>query len=55
MAADSAADRISRMEKHVKADSDINQEFYTSRIEKLKRLTKAGRKLLPALAGLLKI
>ena len=33
----------------------MNQEFYTTRIEKLKRLTKAGRRLLPALAGLLKI
>jgi DNA-binding transcriptional regulator GbsR (MarR family) len=52
---DSAADRISSMEKHVIANPDMNQEFYTTRIEKLKRLTKAGRKLLPALAGLLKI
>jgi hypothetical protein len=43
------------MEKHVIANPDMNQEFYTTRIEKLKRLTKAGRKLLPALAGLLKI
>jgi DNA-binding transcriptional regulator GbsR (MarR family) len=52
---DSAADRISSMEKHVMTNPDMNQEFYTTRIEKLKRLTKAGRKLLPALAGLLKI
>ena len=52
---DSAADRISSMEKHVMANPDMNQEFYNTRIEKLKRLTKAGRKLLPALAGLLKI
>ena len=52
---DSAADRISSMEKHVIANPDMNQEFYITRIEKLKRLTKAGRKLLPALAGLLKI
>ena len=52
---DSAADRISSMEKHVIANPVMNKEFYTTRIEKLKRLTKAGRKLLPALAGLLKI
>ena len=52
---DSATDRISSMEKHVMANPDMNQEFYTTRIEKLKRLTKAGRRLLPALAGLLKI
>ena len=52
---DSAAERISSMENHVMANSEINQEFYTTRIEKLKRLTKAGRKLLPALAGLLKL
>ena len=52
---DSAADRISSIEKQLNSNPDMNQEFYTTRIEKLKRLTKAGRKLLPALAGLLKI
>mgnify|MGYP000264525782 CR=1 FL=1 len=30
-------------------------EFYKIRIEKLKRLTRAGGRLLPALAGLLKL
>ena len=52
---DSAADRISSIEKQLNSNPDMNQEFYTTRIEKLKRLTKAGRRLLPALAGLLKI
>ena len=52
---DSAADRISSIEKQLNSNPNMNQEFYTTRIEKLKRLTKAGRRLLPALAGLLKI
>ena len=52
---DSATDRISSIEKQLNSNPDMNQEFYTTRIEKLKRLTKAGRRLLPALAGLLKI
>ena len=37
---DSATDRISSMEKHVMANPDMNQEFYTTRIEKLKDLPK---------------
>lgn len=52
---DSAADRISRMEQHVSQKKSSNSEFYSTRIEKLKRLTKAGKRLLPALAGLLKL
>ena len=53
---DSATERISHMEEHIsKKSSSSNSEFYTTRLEKLKRLTKAGKKLLPALAGLLKL
>ena len=52
---DSAADRISNMESHISSNSPQDADFYTTRIEKLKRLTKAGRRLLPALAGLLKL
>ena len=48
---DSAKDRISRMENQ----STEDDEFYAVRIEKLKRLTKASGRLLPALAGLLKL
>jgi len=32
-----------------------DQEFYQIRIEKLKKLTRASGRLLPALAGLLKL
>ncbi len=52
---DSATDRITRMESNISSNLGEKKEFYTTRIEKLKRLTKAGRRLLPALAGLLKL
>ena len=52
---DSAKDRISRMEKSLPNESPEEDEFFAVRIEKLKRLTKAGGRLLPALAGLLKL
>jgi DNA-binding transcriptional regulator GbsR (MarR family) len=51
---DSANDRISRMEESL-TPSDKNDDFYLVRLEKLKKLTKTGRRLLPALAGLLKL
>jgi DNA-binding transcriptional regulator GbsR (MarR family) len=54
---ESAKERILRMEELIDS-SDIeagNSEFYQIRIEKLKRLTKASSRLLPAMAGLLKL
>ena len=50
----SANDRISRMEKEIPKNSK-DLDFYNIRIEKLKRLTKASGRLLPALARLLKL
>ena len=50
----SANDRISRMEKEIPKNSN-DLDFYNIRIEKLKRLTKAGGRLLPTLARLLKL
>jgi DNA-binding transcriptional regulator GbsR (MarR family) len=52
---ESAKDRISRMEKSLPEELNTDEEFYRVRVEKLKRLTKAGGRLLPALAGLLKL
>ena len=51
---DSAKERIERMESSLPPLSKDSEEFYKIRIEKLKRLTRAGGRLLPALAGLLK-
>ena len=51
---DSAKERIERMESSLPPLSKEAEEFYKIRIEKLKRLTRAGGRLLPALAGLLK-
>ena len=51
---DSAKERIERMESSLPPLSNEAEEFYKIRIEKLKRLTRAGGRLLPALAGLLK-
>ena len=51
---ESAKERIERMENSLPVGSAESEEFYKIRIEKLKRLTKAGGRLLPALAGLLK-
>ena len=51
---DSAQDRITRMEDSLSDFNEGDDEFYKIRIEKLKRLSRAGSRLLPALAGLLK-
>ena len=54
---DSAKERIARMEKILASGEieDLDEEFFEIRIEKLKRLTKASSRLLPAMAGLLKL
>ena len=52
---ESAKDRISKMEESVPEMSSEDSAFYKVRIEKLRRLTKASGRLLPALAGLLKL
>ena len=51
---ESASQRIKRMETVLPPDQS-EDEFYRVRIEKLKKLTRAGGRLLPALAGLLKL
>jgi HTH-type transcriptional regulator, glycine betaine synthesis regulator len=54
---DSAKERILRMEELIDSD-DIeveNEDFYKTRLDKLKRLTKASARLLPAMTGLLKL
>ena len=51
---ESAKERIDRIQDALPEDSE-DQEFYQIRIEKLKKLTRAGGRLLPALAGLLKL
>ena len=51
---ESASERIKRMETVLPPDQS-EDEFYKVRIEKLKKLTRAGGRLLPALAGLLKL
>jgi hypothetical protein len=35
--------------------NEKNNDFYLVRLEQLKKLTKTGSRLLPALAGLLKL
>lgn len=52
---ESAKDRISRMEESLPTENEEQSEFYSIRIEKLKRLTKTSGRLLPALAGLLRL
>ena len=52
---ESAKDRISRMEKVLDSEPTEEKDFYKIRIEKLKRLTQASGRLLPALAKLLKL
>jgi len=51
---ESAQERIQRMEDSLSGQEEQADEFYHIRIEKLKKLTRAGGRLLPALAGLLK-
>ena len=50
---ESAKERIQRMEESLSRTDEPTDEFYQIRIEKLKKLTRAGSRLLPALAGLL--
>ena len=50
---ESAKDRIHRMEKLLQQNKNF-EDFHQIRLEKLKKLTKTGSRLLPALAGLLK-
>ena len=52
---ESASERIWRIENNLETVPPEKKEFYKIRVEKLKRLTKAGKRLLPALAGLLKL
>ena len=52
---DSASGRIESMEKNLESLPASERDFLNIRVEKLKRLTKAGKRLLPALAGLLKL
>ena len=52
---ESASQRIRSIEEKTSKCTDDEKKFYEIRIEKLKRLTKAGKRLLPALAGLLKL
>ena len=52
---ESAKDRIKRMEHEMPVKDSEDFEFYKIRIEKLKRLTKASGRLLPALARLFKL
>ena len=52
---ESAKERIAKMEEALPLQDEKSAEFYNIRIEKLKRLTRAGGRLLPALAGLLKL
>lgn len=52
---ESAKERIAKMEEALPVQDEKSAEFYKIRIEKLKRLTRAGGRLLPALAGLLKL
>ena len=48
---ESAKDRIHRMEKLLQQNKNY-EDFHQIRLEKLKKLTKTGSRLLPALAGL---
>lgn len=50
---ESAKDRIERMESLL-GETKKENEFHQVRLEKLKKLTKTGTRLLPTLAGLLK-
>lgn len=53
---DSAKERIARMEElAANRDGKEEREFYELRINKLKRLTKGASRLLPAMAGLLRL
>ena len=49
---ESANNRIKRMESSLSEDEKTS-DFYLIRLDKLKKLTKTGRRLLPALSGIL--
>ena len=51
---ESAKERITRMEQTLSQEKKLD-EFHLIRLEKLKKLTKTGNRLLPALAGFLKM
>lgn len=51
---ESAKERILRMERTLSEEKKLD-EFHLVRLEKLKKLTKTGSRLLPALAGFLKM
>ena len=51
---ESAKERITRMEQTLSQEKKLD-EFHLIRLEKLKKLTKTGSRLLPALAGFLKM
>ena len=50
----SANERIKSMENSLSADEN-NKDFYKIRLEKLKKLTKTGSRLLPAITGILNL
>jgi len=49
---ESANNRIKRMESSL-SENEKTSDFYLIRLDKLKKLTKTGRRLLPALSGIL--
>ena len=52
---ESAEDRIRKMDDEIASLQVEDKDFFNIRIEKLKRLTKASKRLLPLLAKLLKL
>ena len=52
---ESAEDRIRKMDGEIASLQVEDKDFFNIRIEKLKRLTKASKRLLPLLAKLLKL
>ena len=52
---ESAEDRIRKMDDEIASLQEEDKDFFNIRIEKLKRLTKASKRLLPLLAKLLKL
>ena len=52
---ESAEDRIRKMDDEIASLQVEEKDFFNIRIEKLKRLTKASKRLLPLLAKLLKL
>ena len=50
----SANERINSMENSLSAE-ESNNDFYKIRLEKLKKLTKTGSRILPAISGILNL